>query len=290
MAVVPCLPAPPSPTRTSDWRAAAPDTTAGHRRDLEAAAAGGDRAALVAREVAPRLPARVIIPVYVHVIKGTHRGERNTVGPQAGRAGAVAILNDAMAGSQSAVSAPTRYRFELHEDRLHQARRLVPRLPQRPARHSRMKRALHRGDARTLNLYINGGGPEASPVLGWARFPWQYAGGPARPRQRQRRGLPGGRATGYNLGDTVIHEVGHWLGPVPHLPGWLRARGDLVADTAAEARARASTATDGPRHLPGRPGLDPVHNFMDYSLDSCMNRFTAGQVARMDAAFAKWRQ
>ena len=37
------------------------------------------------------------------------------------------------------------------------------------------------------------------------------------------------------------------------------------------------------------PGLDPVHNFMDYSLDTCMNMFTAGQVARMDVAFAKWR-
>jgi hypothetical protein len=28
---------------------------------------------------------------------------------------------------------------------------------------------------------------------------------------------------------------------------------------------------------------------MDYSLDSCMSRWTPGQVRRMDAAFEKWR-
>ncbi len=40
-----------------------------------------------------------------------------------------------------------------------------------------------------------------------------------------------------------------------------------------------------------KPGADPdpVRNFLDYSLDSCMNRFSKGQVRRMDAAYAKWR-
>ena len=32
-----------------------------------------------------------------------------------------------------------------------------------------------------------------------------------------------------------------------------------------------------------------MHNFMDYSCDSCMNQFTPGQVDRMDAAYKKWR-
>ena len=66
------------------------------------------------------------------------------------------------------------------------------------------------------------------------------------------------------------------------------APGDLVADTAARGRAEL-LLPDHARHLPGGPGLDPVRNFMDYSLDSCMNMFTPGQVLRMDAAFEKWR-
>ena len=63
-----------------------------------------------------------------------------------------------MAGNQSSASEPARYRFILKDidyrkrDGWHHAFFNGPR-------DQRMKRALHRGNERNLNLYINGGDP-----------------------------------------------------------------------------------------------------------------------------------
>ena len=284
LAATDCLaPASTSARTTPEWRGRTdvPVTQA----DLDALPPADARRSYVAREIAPRLPARVDVPVYVHVIKGTHRGELSPAGPARVRR-AIAILNDGMAGKQSSLSSPTRYRFVLKKidytkrDSWYHASFYGPRDKQ-------VKRRLHRGGAGTLNLYLQGG-PRDSAVLGWSRFPWQYASAPKLDGVSVNpASLLGGSATGYNRGDTVIHEVGHWLGLLHTFQGGCSASNDLVADTAAEGQPSYECQTT--RDTCTAPGLDPVRNFMDYSFDTCMTMLTAGQTARIDAAFEKYR-
>lgn len=38
-----------------------------------------------------------------------------------------------------------------------------------------------------------------------------------------------------------------------------------------------------------RTGVDSIHNYMDYSFDSCYDQFTAGQAARMQDQWSYFR-
>ena len=237
------------------WRQHA-DTTPVTSEDLAALPTAETRRAVVNREVRPKLASRITIPVYVHVIKGKHRGERNPAGPKQVRS-MIATLNHGMAGGESKFSTPARYRFHLKKinyrknDRWYHAALFSKADKQ-------AKRRLHRGNARTLNIYINGGGSKGDPILGWARFPWQYKADPKLDSVSVNvASLRGGAASGYNLGDTVIHETGHWLGLYHTFQGGCGTQGDLVPDTPSEAEP--SFGCDTTRDTcTTNPGLDPI--------------------------------
>jgi hypothetical protein len=152
-----------------------------------------------------------------------------------------------------------------------------------------MKQALHRGGGDALNFYST----TAGPYLGWAYLPDILT----KPGQAHLDGivvdwetLPRTSTTyagSFDQGETATHEAGHWLNLEHTFFGGCNANGDFVADTPAQ-----KTPTSGcpvGKDTCRAPGLDPIHNYMDYSFDSCYTEFTAGQTQRMRDSWLHFR-
>ena len=151
-----------------------------------------------------------------------------------------------------------------------------------------MKNALHVGSADDLNFYTNSGGG----YLGWATFPNEYAGAPLQDGVVcYWASLPGSNYAPYNEGDTGTHEVGHWVGLYHTFQGGCTSPNDGVADTPSERSSTFGCPTGNQDTCKGKnnPGLDPYENFMDYTDDPCMYKFSLGQADRSDSMWATYR-
>lgn len=92
----------------------------------------------------------------------------------------------------------------------------------------------------------------------------------------------------FHLGRTVTHEVGHYLGLEHTFSGGCSngyTSGDLISDTNPE-----SSPTYGcPGSRTSCGSAAPIHNYMDYSDDICMNQFTPEQSNRMRCSLINYR-
>lgn len=124
---------------------------------------------------------------------------------------------------------------------------------------------------------------DQSGVLGMAEFPndWEEKS-PQLMVMIDSRGLRhwatkmGEADETYNEGDTCIHEGGHSLGLYHTFEGGCAEDGDKVSDTMPEQLPKYTC--DDERSC---QSSDPVHNFMDYTPDSCMSGFTELQKRRL---------
>jgi len=221
-----------------------------------------------------------VIPVNFHVVRsGTSLSQGNV--PQSQIQSQIDVMNADYAG--------TGFSFTLNTTTFTTNASWFQSVSPDSSLQTTMKRSLRTGGVNSLNIYSVGFQPgDAAGLLGYSTFPSDYSGNP------QDDGivilyssLPGGTETDFNLGRTVTHEAGHWHGLLHTFQGGCSGSGDSVSDTPAEASPASGCPTG--RDTCSATGVDPIHNFMDYSDDSCMTQFTAGQAARMKSQMSTYR-
>jgi len=151
------------------------------------------------------------------------------------------------------------------------------------------KEALRQDTSKYLNIYTN----DAAGYLGYAYFPQSSAGGlldgvVMRHDVVGGRNLPGAGA--YNQGRTLVHEVGHYLGLHHTFEGRggecenSFTSGDFIVDTNPH-----NTPDYGTQASSVCGGTTPIENFMNYSDDAAMDRFTEQQSNRMVCGLLNYR-
>ncbi|MCU7548323.1 M43 family zinc metalloprotease [Chitinophagaceae bacterium LB-8] len=142
--------------------------------------------------------------------------------------------------------------------------------------------------AKYLNIWIcrlsNG-------VLGYSTFP-ETSSAVAQGVVIDYTTLPGGSASGYNRGKTLVHETGHYF-DLYHI--WGDDDGACTgSDDVDDTPNQRSETTGCPSGIKTdqctttSPGI-MYQNYMDYTNDDCMVMFTANQVARIETSLINYR-
>ncbi len=208
---------------------------------------------------------RRTIPVHVHVMRD-RAGRGNVTNRRISRQ--IAVLNRDYSSFAFKLASIHRYKNTAwHQDR----------------QSARYRSLTRKGGARALNIWL-----VDFPYLGIATFPWDYAKHPRIDGIRVHHdSLPGGKIANFNLGGTATHEAGHWFGLFHTFQGGCTQLNDQVSDTPAQASPTSGCPAG--RDSCAMSGMDPIHNYMDYSIDRCYTQFTRGQNARAHKMWAAYR-
>ncbi len=260
--------------------AAAPAGRGGPDREPDLGQVHDDMPASAKGQAGPNF--RAEIPVYMHVITDGAVGDLTTkqINDQ------IRVMNTTFAGAEG--GADTGFSFRLAGVTRTDNAAWFNAKPG-GVDEKTMKKALHQGGPEALNFYST----TASDFLGWAYLPDIVT----KPGQADLDGvvidwesLPGTSTTyagRFDEGKTATHEVGHWLNLEHTFFGGCADKGDFVDDTPAQ-KTPTSGCPEG-KDTCTAPGLDPIHNYMDYSYDSCYTQFTPGQAQRMQDAWLLFR-
>ena len=223
----------------------------------------------------------MVFPLVVHVLHSARvpgsRVSEDTIRQQ------VAVLNSAYGGATHGDSPDTMIRFKLKgrirytESHTYASACWTKSLAYR--------KAYTVADPTVINVFVC----PANGYLGWAYLPWQHKEGSVyQAITINGQTMPGGSMRNLNLGDTLVHEMGHYLGLLHTFSseGSCGRGDDGIADTPYE---RTPSYSCNVKDTCSQPGADPIYNFMDQSPDYCMDRFTEGQVVHMQKMVSHYR-
>ncbi len=152
--------------------------------------------------------------------------------------------------------------------------------------HNAMHSALGWNTSKYVNIYtVN----FTDDLLGFASLP-QYSAGTDEDYIFMLYNTIDGRDNAfypYDQGRTLVHEMGHFLGLLHTFEGACGNTyytGDLIVDTNAELNPGSGCTQTNSCGSP-----DPIHNYMDYTFDSCMYEFTEEQGNRMVCSLVNYR-